>query len=84
MVESYRRTLEKGLATSLAEDGHDWNLYPLAIAVAHNNFTPSNELFSLFLNTWARGNVASTAPFGQALAQPHFAAVALQSVASQG
>ena len=37
VVESYMRTLKKGLATLVAEDGHDWDLYLPAVALAHNS-----------------------------------------------
>ena len=31
------RTLKKGLATLVAENGHDWDLYLPAVALAHNS-----------------------------------------------
>ena len=36
VVESYMRTLKKGLAALVSEDGKDWDLFLPAVAMAHN------------------------------------------------
>lgn len=37
VVESYMRTLKKGLSSLVSEDGRDWDLYLSAVALAHNS-----------------------------------------------
>lgn len=49
IAESYMRSLEKGLAALAIEDGRNWNLFLLAVALAYNSTPRTVAGFSPFL-----------------------------------
>ena len=54
VVESYMRTLKKGLAALVSEDGKDWDLFLPAVALAHNSTPHVATGFSPFFLTYGR------------------------------
>ena len=54
VVESYMRTLKKGLAALVSEDGRDWDIFLSAVALAHNTTPHIATGFSPFFLTQGR------------------------------
>ena len=54
VVESYMRTLKKGLAALVSEDGRDWDLFLSAVALAHNSTPHVATGYSPFFLTQGR------------------------------
>ena len=52
--ESYMRTLKKGLAALVSEDGRDWDIFLSAVALAHNTTRHIATGFSPFFLTQGR------------------------------
>ena len=48
VVESYMRTLKKGLASLVSEDGRNWGLFVSAVALAHNTTPHTSPGYSTF------------------------------------
>ena len=54
VVESYMRTLKKGLSSLVSEHGRDWDLYLSAVAYAHNTTPDMSTGYSPFFLTHGR------------------------------
>ena len=75
VVESYMRTLKKGLAALVSEDGKDWDVFLPAVVLAHNSTPHAATGYSPFFLTQGR---EALLPVQRHLDEPRLDPVATQ------